>query len=101
MSALATLFNIVLELPAMTIRGEKKIHSMLWQFGKKIFFEKNKKRSLGLEYLLRNLIQATRHRTEHCVLCQTLSLCQVLGDVKESCAHVLKKEATDMTILGT
>ena len=53
-------------------------------------FWKKKKWSLGLEFLLRNLVQSTQYRTEHCVLCQTLSLCQVLGDVKETCSHVLK-----------
>ena len=49
-----------------------------------------KQRSLGLEFLWRNLVQSTQDRTEHCVLCQTLSLCQVLGVVKVRCAHVLK-----------
>ena len=60
-----------------------------------------KQRSLGLEFLWRNLVQSAQDRTEHCVLCQTLSLGQVLRDMKETCALTLKMEAIDMTTLGT
>ena len=59
-----------------------------------------KKWCLGLEFL-RNLVQSAQYRTEHCVLCQTLSPCQVLGDVKETCVHMLKMEAIDMMTVGT
>ena len=65
------------------------------------FYLKKKKWSLGLNFLLRISVQSAQDRTEHCVLCQTLSLCQVLGDVKETCVHMLKMEAIDMTTLGT